>query len=87
MIEEDGTEVPVSAVNESAREDVKMDTDEPKNKSNIAESDVGMEDVKSNAEASVSEVENGATETEDKPVQMETDTKVCKLFSLAWIFL
>ncbi|CAA6671718.1 unnamed protein product [Spirodela intermedia] len=78
MIEEDGAEVPISTVNESAKEDVKMDTDEPKNKANTAESDVSMEDAKSNAEASVSEVENGATETEDKPVQMETDIKARK---------
>lgn len=64
---------------EPAGENAKMDTDEapadaaaPPPSSN--DTDVNMQDAKATADAPG--VENGIPETGDKPVQMETDTKV-----------
>uniref|UniRef100_A0A1D1XPC8 Heat shock protein 14 n=1 Tax=Anthurium amnicola TaxID=1678845 RepID=A0A1D1XPC8_9ARAE len=76
LLQEEEIQVPVSAVDEPAKEVTKMDTDEPANDSTPVESDVNMPDVKGNPDASASGVENGALETENKPVQMETDVKV-----------
>lgn len=59
-------EVPVTATKEASKEAAKMDTDE-------TGADVNMQD------AAAAGVENGMPppESEDKPVQMETDAKVC----------
>lgn len=75
LLEEEEIEVPVSK--ESAKEDVKMDTDEAPNNAapqGSNETDVNMQDAKGTADAPG--VENGVPESGDKPVQMEADTKV-----------
>lgn len=76
LLEEEEIEVPV--VKESAGENAKMETDEapadaaaPPSSNDI---DVNMQDAK--ATADTPGAENGIPETGDKPVQMETDTKV-----------
>lgn len=63
-------EVPV--VKEQVKESVKMETDDtpPQDSS---EADVNMQDAKGTSDAS----DNHAPESGDKPVQMETDAKVC----------
>ncbi|KAJ1433931.1 Heat shock protein 70 family [Sesbania bispinosa] len=76
LMEEEEIEVPVAK--ESAGENTKMETDEapadaaapPSSNDN----DVNMQDAK--ATADTPGAENGVPETGDKPVQMETDTKV-----------
>ncbi|MBA0739825.1 hypothetical protein Gogos_013056 [Gossypium gossypioides] len=75
LLEEEEVEVPVSK--EPAKEDAKMETDEKPNDSSAPganETDVNMQDAKGTAEAAG--VENGVPQSGDKPVQMETDTKV-----------
>lgn len=60
-----------------------MDTDEVPNDSvpafstNTGDSDTNMQDAKATADADASRAENGVPDLGDKPVQMETDTKVC----------
>ncbi|KAJ6816516.1 heat shock 70 kDa protein 15-like [Iris pallida] len=72
MLEEEEIEVPVSAAKDAPIA-VKMDTDQATNDpSATAESDVNMHDAKNETD----NFENGEPESEDKPVQMETDTKV-----------
>lgn len=81
MPEEEELEVPISASKESMKESMKMDTDEPANKS-----DVNMQDAKVDPESSASGLGNETPEAEDKhadkpedkPVEMETDNKVCE---------
>lgn len=63
LLEEEEVEVPVSK--ESDKEPAKMETDEVPALSSTA--DVNMQDSKA---------ENGVPESEDNPVQMETDAKV-----------
>ncbi|MBA0557934.1 hypothetical protein Golob_014976 [Gossypium lobatum] len=75
LLEEEEVEVPVSK--EPAKEDAKMETDEKPNDTSAPganETDVNMQDAKGTAEAAG--VENGVPQSGDKPVQMETDTKV-----------
>ncbi|KAA3455551.1 heat shock 70 kDa protein 15-like [Gossypium australe] len=75
LMEEEEVEVPVSK--EPAKEDAKMETDEKPNDTSAPganETDVNMQDAKGAAEAAG--VENGVPQSGDKPVQMETDTKV-----------
>ncbi|TYJ17979.1 hypothetical protein E1A91_A09G090400v1 [Gossypium mustelinum] len=75
LLEEEEAEVPVSK--ELAKEDAKMETDEKPNDTSAPganETDVNMQDAKGTAEAAG--VENGVPQSGDKPVQMETDTKV-----------
>ncbi|KAH1091002.1 hypothetical protein J1N35_018259 [Gossypium stocksii] len=75
LLEEEEVEVPVSK--EPAKEDAKMETDEKLNDTSAPganETDVNMQDAKGTAEAAG--VENGVPQSGDKPVQMETDTKV-----------
>ncbi|TYH02012.1 hypothetical protein ES288_A09G104900v1 [Gossypium darwinii] len=75
LLEEEEVEVPVSK--ELAKEDAKMETDEKPNDTSAPganETDVNMQDAKGTAEAAG--VENGVPQSGDKPVQMETDTKV-----------
>ncbi|XP_023761841.2 heat shock 70 kDa protein 15 [Lactuca sativa] len=63
LIEEEEVDIPVT------KEATKMDTDKaPADVASGNETDVNMQDA--------NVAENGATETGDKPVQMETDTKV-----------
>ncbi|XP_020249769.1 LOW QUALITY PROTEIN: heat shock 70 kDa protein 15-like [Asparagus officinalis] len=66
MLEEEEVEVTVTAAKEAP---AKMDTDEAKVDSSAAENDVNMQDAPGTG------AENGVPETEDKPVQMETDAK------------
>ncbi|XP_052182342.1 heat shock 70 kDa protein 14-like [Diospyros lotus] len=72
LLEEEEVEVPV--VKEATKEAAKMETDEAS--SNAAppatEADVNMQDSK----ADVPGAENGAPESEEKTVEMETDAKV-----------
>ncbi|KAG7992455.1 hypothetical protein I3843_02G128900 [Carya illinoinensis] len=77
LLEEEEVEVPV--LKEPAKEDAKMDTDEAPNDAappSSTETDVNMQeqDVKGSSDAPG--VENGVPDSGDKPVQMETDTKV-----------
>lgn len=71
LIEEEEVAIPVTAGKEAPKEAVKMDTDEMKTDSTASGIDVNMQD------ASGVGVENGvpAPESEEKPVQMETDAK------------
>ncbi|XP_042482281.1 heat shock 70 kDa protein 15-like isoform X2 [Macadamia integrifolia] len=69
LLEEEEIEVPV--VKEPEKEVTTMETDEAPADA-AAESDVNMQ----NAQGSTDGVENGASESGDKPVQMETDAKV-----------
>ncbi|KAM0933439.1 putative Heat shock protein 70 family [Dioscorea sansibarensis] len=71
MLEEEEVEVPVSATKEPPKEDTKMDADE----SSTGETDVNMLDSKPPADGSGVGSDNGATDSADKPVQMETDAK------------
>ena len=73
MLEEEEFEVPVSASKESRKEDTEMDADE----SSTGETDVNMQDSKPPADGSGAGSEHGAGDSADKPVQMETDAKVC----------
>lgn len=88
LLEEEEVDVPVTK--ESAKEAAKMDTDEAPSDATPTgsnDADVNMQDLKAAADASG--VENGASESGDKPTQMETDAKVS--FPLhcgaCWIFL
>uniref|UniRef100_A0A7N0ZW23 Uncharacterized protein n=1 Tax=Kalanchoe fedtschenkoi TaxID=63787 RepID=A0A7N0ZW23_KALFE len=73
LLEEEETEVPV--VREPAKEVTKMDTDEvpAEAAASTTNSDVNMDETKSAAHPSA---ENGVPESAEKPVQMETDSKV-----------
>lgn len=73
-MEEEEVEVPVT------KEPTKMETDEATAEAPPAgtgETDVNMDDTKTSSNASGPAAENGVPEVEDKPVHMETDTKVC----------
>ncbi|XP_039142914.1 heat shock 70 kDa protein 14-like [Dioscorea cayenensis subsp. rotundata] len=72
MLEEEEVEIPVSATKKPLKEYTKMDVDE----SSIGETDVSMQDFKPQADSSGVGSENGATDSADKPVQMDTDAKV-----------
>jgi len=78
LLEEEEIEVPVSK--EPAGENTKMETDEAP--ANVAappstnDNDVNMQDANSKATADAPGSENGTPEAGDKPVQMDTDTKV-----------
>ncbi|KAL2554971.1 Heat shock 70 kDa protein 15 [Forsythia ovata] len=74
LLEEEEVQVPV--MKESAKEPIKMETDETPADSvppSTTETDENMQDAKIDAGA-----ENGTTELGDKPVQMETDIKAQK---------
>ncbi|KAF8027546.1 hypothetical protein BT93_E0450 [Corymbia citriodora subsp. variegata] len=76
LLEEEEVEVPVTK-DAGAQETNKMDTDETSNAAappTSVEADVNMQDAKGAPDASG--VENGVPETGEKPVQMETDSKV-----------
>ena len=83
MLEEEEVEVPVSAAPELPKESTKMDTDEAVNEASKTETDLNMEDAKSASNSSASGVDNGVPESNDKPVEMETDNKVCNLYLFA----
>lgn len=80
LLEEEEIEVPVSK--ESAGENTKMETDEAAADTatppSANDNDVNMQDanVNANPSADVTGAENGTPEAGDKPVQMDTDTKV-----------
>jgi heat shock protein 4 len=80
MIEEEETEVPVSTtnLNEVPKEATKMETDESQNDAATDGADVNMQDSKPEADAGAAAPgsENGAPESDEKHVQMETETKV-----------
>lgn len=69
-------EVPVTI--ESTKERTKMESDEITTdaSSGTGETDVNMQDAKASPDGSDSRAENGVPEAENKPVKMETDTKV-----------
>ncbi|ONK66427.1 uncharacterized protein A4U43_C06F7900 [Asparagus officinalis] len=69
MLEEEEVEVPVAVAKEAPKEDANMETEEAKANASAAETDINMQD------ASGTGVENGAPESTNKPVQMETETK------------
>ena len=70
MLEEEEVEVPVSATSDVPKDATKMDTDDaPKDDDNMQESK-GATDTAEGA------AENGAGESEEKSVPMDTDTKV-----------
>ncbi|TXG69104.1 hypothetical protein EZV62_004039 [Acer yangbiense] len=78
LLEEEEIEVPVTK--EPEKESAKMETDEASNDAvppSSNETDENMQDAKGTA-ADPSGAENGVPESGDKPVQMETDTKVPK---------
>ena len=78
-MEEEEVEVPVSK--EPAKEDTKMETDQAPSYTaspSANEKDVNMQDARGTTDAAG--VENGVPESGDKPVQMETDTKVSDSF-------
>ncbi|XP_010925584.1 heat shock 70 kDa protein 14 [Elaeis guineensis] len=75
MLEDEEVEVPVSAAKEPPKESTKMDTDEATNNS-VTENGANMQDAKSTTEVSDAGVENGASVSGEKCVQMETDAKV-----------
>ncbi|KAE8662975.1 Heat shock 70 kDa protein 15 [Hibiscus syriacus] len=75
LLEEEEVEVPVSK--DPQKDDSKMETDEPPSGTSAPsanETDVNMQDAKGTADTAVTE--NGVAEPGDKPVKMETDTKV-----------
>ncbi|KAK4761095.1 hypothetical protein SAY87_005988 [Trapa incisa] len=76
LLEEEEVEVPVT--NEPAKEANKMETDEQAEVSppTSGEADVNMQDAKGVADGDTFGVENGLSESADKPLQMETDTRV-----------
>lgn len=85
MIEEEESEVPVSTtnLNEPPKEAAKMETDESQDAA-AAGADVSMQDSKPEADANVAAPgsENGAPQSDEKPVQMETENKVISSFGL-----
>ncbi|XP_078164954.1 transcription factor IIIA-like [Carex rostrata] len=80
MIEEEETEVPVSTtnLNELPKEATKMETNESQNDAATAGADVNMQDSKPEADAGAAAPgsENGTPESDEKHVQMETETKL-----------
>ncbi|XP_066361911.1 heat shock 70 kDa protein 15-like [Miscanthus floridulus] len=75
MLEED-VEVPVSSANEAPKDTMKMDTDDAPSDP-AAGSDVNMQEPKSaDTTEAAPAAENGAQDTEEKSVPMETDAKV-----------
>ncbi|MEI4861621.1 hypothetical protein Q8G41_28960, partial [Klebsiella pneumoniae] len=69
-LEEEEVEVPVSATSEAPKDATKMDTDDaPRDDDNMQEPKVPTDTAEGAAE-------NGAGESEEKTVPMETDTKV-----------
>ncbi|KAF6172862.1 hypothetical protein GIB67_035416 [Kingdonia uniflora] len=71
LLEEEESEVPV--VKEAPNQSSKMETDDTsKDEPSIGENDLNME----NAKAATNDVGNGASESGEKPVEMETDAKV-----------
>ncbi|XP_041002130.1 heat shock 70 kDa protein 15-like [Juglans microcarpa x Juglans regia] len=77
LLEEEEVEVPV--LKEPAKEDAKMDTNEAPNDASppsSTETDVNMQEQDAKGSSDASGVENGVPDSGDKPVQMETDTKV-----------
>jgi heat shock protein 4 len=70
MLEEEEVDVPVSATSEVPKDATKMETDDaPRDDDNMQESK-GATDTAEGA------AENGAGDSEEKSVPMETDTKV-----------
>ncbi|TVU17170.1 hypothetical protein EJB05_33187 [Eragrostis curvula] len=76
MLEEEEVEVPVTSANDVAKDASKMETDEAPS-GPASGTDVNMQDPKSTetAEAAAA-AENGAQDTEEKSVPMDTDAKV-----------
>lgn len=56
-----------------------MDTDATNKNTSVAESDIDMQDAKTDFADLDVETESGAPGPEDKPVQMDADGKVCKI--------
>ncbi|KAG9459291.1 hypothetical protein H6P81_003799 [Aristolochia fimbriata] len=77
LLEEEEAEVPVTK--EPSKEPTGMETDDVTTDAPAAsgnETDINMQDAKEATDAAPGGAENGVPESGDKPVQMETDTKV-----------
>jgi heat shock protein 4 len=72
MLEEEEVEVPVSATSEVAKDATKMDTDDG--------TDVNMQDSK--VPSDTAEGTDGAQDSEEKSVPMDTDAKVWSVISV-----
>ncbi|TVU17180.1 hypothetical protein EJB05_33197 [Eragrostis curvula] len=76
MLEEEDVEVPVTSANDVAKDASKMETDEAPSDP-ASGTDVNMQDPKSTETAEgAAAAENGAQDTEEKSVPMDTDAKV-----------
>lgn len=75
MLEEEEVEVPIAATNEPQKDSTKMETDEAPSES-ASGTDVNMQEAKASADAAGEGAENGAPNSEEKSVPMETDAKV-----------
>jgi heat shock 70kDa protein 4 len=73
MLEED-VEVPVSSANEALKDTTKMDTDDAPS-DHVSGTDANMHEHRS-ADTTEAPAENGAQDSEEKSVPMETDAKV-----------
>ncbi|KAL6607734.1 hypothetical protein ACP70R_040797 [Stipagrostis hirtigluma subsp. patula] len=76
MLEEEGVEVPVSSSNEVPKDATKMDTDDAPNEP-ASGTDVNMQEPKSTTDTAegAAAPENGAQDSEEKSVPMDTDSK------------
>jgi hypothetical protein len=70
MLEEEEVEVPVSATSEVPKDATKMDTDD------APRDDDNMQEPKGASDTADGAAENGAGDSEEKTVPMDTDTKV-----------
>ncbi|GJN35846.1 hypothetical protein PR202_gb24658 [Eleusine coracana subsp. coracana] len=76
MLEDEDVEVPVSSTTEVLKDTTKMETDDSPNEP-ASGTDVNMQDPKSTETAEgATTAENGAQDTEEKSVPMDTDAKV-----------
>ncbi|THU61063.1 hypothetical protein C4D60_Mb07t19340 [Musa balbisiana] len=84
MLEEEEVEVAVSSTSEVTKESMDMDeatkfsskTENDENAPSKTENDVVMQEAKGTTDNSSAGFENGAPEAGEKPVQMDTDSKV-----------
>jgi heat shock protein 4 len=75
MLEEEEVDVPVSATSEVPKDATKMETDNaPRDPASAT--DVNMQESKGATDTAEGAAENGAQDSEEKSVPMDTDTKV-----------
>ncbi|KAG8053155.1 hypothetical protein GUJ93_ZPchr0001g30913 [Zizania palustris] len=75
MLEEEELEVPIAATAEPLKDSSKMETDDASNEA-ASGTDVNMQEAKASVDAAGEGAENGAPNSEEKSVPMETDAKV-----------